>query len=139
MTTAEEQALIDITRAVMHTLDQWSLDTEQMQTILGLPSSVRARSFNKFREGHEALPRDPDVLRRAQYLLRIADALRTAYPMNPRMSGRWVNQGQRRFGKRTPLSMILEGGEDGLSAVLAELDCTFSWDCTGSTPVTSGS
>ena len=79
------------------------------------------------------LPDDPVVLRRARYLLRIADALRTTYPRNPRMSGRWVRQGHRRFGRRSPLSMILRDGESGLIAVLSELDCTFSWDLTGST------
>ena len=63
---------------------------------------------------------------------RIADALRTTYPRNPRMSGRWVRQGHRRFGRRSPLSMILRDGESGLIAVLSELDCTFSWDLTGS-------
>jgi hypothetical protein len=136
MSTVQEEALVDITRAVMHTLDQWELNTDQLQVILGLPTNVRARQFNKYREGQETLPPEPEVLRRATYLLRIADAIRTAYPMNPRMVGRWVHQGQRRFGKRTPLQMILEGGEEGLSAVLAEIDCTFSWDCTGSKPTT---
>jgi hypothetical protein len=48
------------------------------------------------------------------------------------MSGRWVRQGHRRFGRRSPLSMILRDGESGLIAVLSELDCTFSWDLTGS-------
>ena len=108
-----------------------------MHLILGMPDSVKARSFVRFREGSAAFPGDPGVLRRAQYLLRIADALRTAYPMNPKMSGRWIHQGQRRFGRRTPLSMILEGGETGLVAVLSELDCTFSWDCTGSQAASS--
>ena len=61
----------------------------------------------------------------------------TTYPMNPRMSGRWVRQGHRRFGRRTPLSIILNDGESGLIAVLAELDCTFSWDLTGSMANTS--
>jgi hypothetical protein len=27
---------------------------------------------------------------------------------------------------------MLEGGDSGLIAVLSELDCTFSWDLTGS-------
>jgi hypothetical protein len=30
------------------------------------------------------------------------------------------------------LSIILRDGESGLIAVLSELDCTFSWDLTGS-------
>ena len=91
--------------------------------------------MGRYRRCESSLPDDPETLKRAKYLLRIADALRTAYPMNPRMSARWIHQGQRRFGRRTPLSMILEDGETGLVAVLSELDCTFAWDCSGSKAV----
>ncbi len=137
MVEQQQQALSDITRAVMGLLDSWQLDTREIQTVLCLPENMRARALNKFRDGSAAFPDDPAVLRRAAYLLRISDALRTAYPMNPRMSGRWVRQGHRRFGRRTPLSMILSDGESGMIAVLAELDCTFSWDLTGSSPTSS--
>lgn len=129
----QRQALSDITQAVMGLLDAWQLDTQEIQGVLCLPSTVRARAINKLREGHDVLPDDPAVLRRAGYLLRISDALRTTYPRNPRMAGRWVRQGHRRFGRRSPLSIILQDGESGLIAVLSELDCTFSWDLTGST------
>lgn len=132
MSEVDEQTMVDLTRAVMNLLDSWRLETKEMQAILCMPEDVRSRTFIKFREGQKPFPQDPDVLRRSQYLLRIADALRTTYPRNPEMSGRWIRQGHRRFGKRTPLSMILNGGESGLIAVLSELDCTFSWDLTGS-------
>ena len=133
MSEQQQQALGEITQAVMGLLDSWQLDTREIQAVLCLPEKVRARALNKFREGTDVLPDDPAVLRRAGYLLRISDALRTTYPMNPRMSGRWVRQGHRRVGRRTPLSIILKDGESGLIAVLSELDCTFSWDLTGST------
>ena len=133
MIEQQQKALGEITQAVMGLLDSWKLDTREIQAVLSLQQSVRARALNKFRDGSDVLPDDPVVLRRAGYLLRISDALRTAYPMNPRMSGRWVRQGHRRFGRRTPLSIILSDGESGMIAVLAELDCTFSWDLTGST------
>jgi len=128
----QEAALRQITQAVMNLLDTWDLDTRQMQEMLLLPDNVRARAFQKFRDGKDVFPDSPDILRRANYLLRIADALRTTYPRNPRMTGRWIKQPHRRFGRRTPLSIILKGGEGGLIAVLSELDCTFSWDLTGS-------
>ena len=134
MTSEQTKARSDITQAVMALLDSWQLETREIQAVLSLPDNVRTRALNKFREGSESLPEDPAVLRRAGYLLRIADALRTTYPLNPRMSGRWVRQGHRRFGKRSPLSIILRDGESGLIAVLSELDCTFSWDLTGSQP-----
>jgi hypothetical protein len=135
MSDTKQQALADITRMVMQLLDSWKLETAQMQALLCMPKEVRARSFHKFREGQMTFPDDPAVLRRASYLLRISDALRTTYPRNPEMSGRWIRQGHRRFGKRTPLTIMLDGGEGGLIAVLSELDCTFSWDLTGSTAV----
>jgi hypothetical protein len=133
MSEQKQQALADITRAVMHLMDGWKLETAEMQALLCMPKEVRSRSFHKFRDGQMAFPDHPDVLRRAQYLLRISEALRTTFPRNPEMSGRWIRQGHRRFGKRTPLTIMLNGGESGLIAVLSELDCTFSWDLTGST------
>ncbi len=136
MSEDKHKALTDITRAVMYLLDGWKLETREMQAVLAMPATVRGRTFVKFRQGDAVFPDDPAVLRRANYLLRIADSLRTAYPCNPDMSGRWVRQPHRRFGKRTPLSIILKDGESGLIAVLAELDCTFSWDLTGSMPST---
>ncbi len=138
MQDVKQQALTDITRAVMNLLDGWKLDIREVQAILALPPDVRGRTFARFRDGSAALPDDPAILRRASYLLRIADSLRTTYPLNPEMSGRWIRQPHRRFGRRSPLTIILDDGESGLIAVLSELDCTFSWDLTGSKPVTYG-
>jgi hypothetical protein len=129
----QNQALGDVTIAVMNLLDSWQLDSTEIRGVLALPEKTRSRALNKYREGDDVFPEDPAVLRRARYLLRIADALRTTYPLNPRMAGRWVRQGHRRFGRRSPLSIILNDGESGMIAVLSELDCTFSWDLTGST------
>ncbi len=137
MADKDDQMMIDLTRAVMQLLDGWRLETSEMQAMLAMPDNVRSRAFHKFREGQQAFPEDPAVLRRSHYLLRIADALRTTYPRNPEMGGRWLRQGHRRFGNRSPLTIILEGGEGGLVAVLSELDCTFSWDLTGSTAGTA--
>lgn len=134
---SKQQALADITRAVMALLEKWKLDNATMHQILAMPKEVKARSLVHFSEGRAVFPDDPAVLRRSEYLLRIADALRTAYPMNPNMSGRWIHQRQKRFGGRTPISMILADGETGLATVLGELDCTFAWDCTGSKVVSS--
>jgi hypothetical protein len=135
MDSTKQQALRDLTQAVMNLVDAWGLETREVQELLGLPDKVRARSFNKFREGREVLPDDPHVLRRANYLLRISESLRTSFPRNPEMGGRWIRQPHRRFGRRTPLSIILGSGESGYIAVLSEVDCTFSWDMTGSKAV----
>jgi hypothetical protein len=128
--TPEER--IVLTRATMSILDSWQLKTEEMRILLGLSEKTRARSFQKFRS-HEPFPDDSGVSRRADYVLKIAGALHTSYPTNPQMGGRWLRQKHRRFG-RAPLAVLMEDGEAGLVTVLAELDCTFSWDLSGSKP-----
>ena len=131
MSEARPDSRLVLTKATMNILDSWKLDADQMRVVLGLPDNCRARSFQKFRS-HEPFPVGADIDRRMDYLLKIAGALRTTYPTNPSMGGRWLRQKHRRLG-RPPLALLLEGGEDGLVAVLAELDCTFSWDLSGST------
>ncbi|MEW8044743.1 MAG: DUF2384 domain-containing protein [gamma proteobacterium symbiont of Phacoides pectinatus] len=120
---------LTLTRATMSILDAWKLDIEQMRALLGLPESVRGRGFQRFRS-HEAFPEGERIDRRIDYVLRIAGALRTTYPTNPTMGGRWLRQNHRRLGIR-PLELMLES-EAGLVRVLAELDCTFAWDLSGS-------
>ena len=48
------------------------------------------------------------------------------------MGARWMQQPNRQFGKRTPLAVMVERGDSGMVAVLAQLDCTYAWDLTGS-------
>jgi len=132
MNDTKQAALTDITRAVMNLLDSWALETSEMQNLLAMPDSVRARTFHKFRDGQAVFPDDPKVLQRCQYLIRIGDALRTTYPRNPRMGELWMRQPHRRFGRRTPLSVLLADGDRGMIAILSEVDCTFSWDITSS-------
>ena len=127
-----QMTLRELTRAVVQVLESWGLSAEQMRAALMLPPNVGAATFHRYREGQESLPEEGNALRRAQYMLRIADALRTTYPRNPEMGGRWIRRGHRRMGRRTPLDVILSGDEAGIIAVLSELDCTFSWDMTGS-------
>ncbi|MEO5342851.1 MAG: MbcA/ParS/Xre antitoxin family protein [Gammaproteobacteria bacterium SHHR-1] len=126
-TTDERMGL---TRATMQVLDNWGLDAAQMHALLAMPETVRKRAFNGFRN-QTPFPADPVVEKRAGYVLRIAEALRTSFPTNPKMGGRWLRQGHRRFGNQSPLSVMLQG-EDGLVAILAQVDCTFAWDQSGS-------
>jgi hypothetical protein len=72
------------------------------------------------------------VDRRVAYLLRIEEALHTYFPRNPEMRHMWVKRGNKQFGKRAPIAVMVEDGESGLIAVLSHLDCTFAWDLTGS-------
>jgi hypothetical protein len=130
MSEMQQDQRVTLTRATMTILDSWKLEAEEMSSVLGFESPVRARGFQKYRS-HVPFPEDPSIDRRADYVLRIAGALRTAYPINPNMGWRWLRQKHRRLGC-TPLSLMLEEGEAGLVRVLAELDCTFCWDLSGS-------
>lgn len=125
------EEMMFLTRSTMELLDAWGLGAREMIQILGMPETVKARSFGKYRE-NTPFPDDPEVIKRIHYLLRISDALRTTYPTNGHMRSRWMKQANRRFSQRTPIAVILEGGESGLVAVLAQLDCTYAWDLSGS-------
>ena len=119
-----------LTKATMHILDAWGVTGEEMRLILDLPEGTRSRQFQKYRS-HEPFPDNPSIERRADYLLRIAGALRTTYPANPQAGYRWLRQHHRRLGE-SPIYAMVTQGEPGLIAVLAELDATFCWDLSGS-------
>jgi hypothetical protein len=121
-----------ITRGVMSMLDDWGLSSRDIVKILALPASVRSRNIARFREDLP-FPDEPQVLQRIDYLLRISDALRTYFPRNPEMRSIWMRRGNRKFGRRAPLALMVEDGEIGLISVLSHLDCTYAWDRTGST------
>lgn len=115
----------------MALLSEWRMRGPDIQRILDLPSGMSLPILALQGDG-EPLPELPQVMRRIAYLVRIEDALQTYFPRNPEMRTLWVRKGNRQFGKRTPLSLMVEEGERGLVLVLAHLDCTFAWDMTGS-------
>lgn len=121
-----------LTRTTMNLLDDWGLQAKEMMAVLDLPATVKVRSLGKYRDS-TPFPDNPQVMKRVHLLLRIAEALRTTYPRSAEMGKRWMRQGHRRFGKRSPLSLVVQGGENGLVAVLSELDCSYSWERTAST------
>jgi hypothetical protein len=133
ITLENSEERMSFTRATMQVLDNWGLEAQQMHALLAMPTTVRTRAFKSFRN-ETPFPQDPAVDKRAGYVLRIAEALRTSFPTNPKMGGRWIRQGHRRFGNQSPLSVMLQG-EDGLVAILAQVDCTFAWDQSGSKAV----
>jgi len=120
-----------LTRRTMGLLEGWGLGAKDIVTILSLPETVKVRAVSRFRE-EEPFPDDPAVNRRVAYLMRIEEALHTYFPRNPEMRSMWVKRGNRQFGKRAPIAVMVEGGETGLVSVLSHLDCTFAWDQTGS-------
>jgi hypothetical protein len=128
LTLNERQSL---TRRTMDLLEGWGLRAADITAILELPTSVKARNLGRFRE-EEPFPDDPRVNRRLAYLARIDEALSTYFPRNPEMRNLWVKRGNKQFGRRAPLAVMVEDGESGMIRVLSHLDCTFAWDLTGS-------
>ncbi len=131
----QQQAMQELTREVLNVLDSWELSPQEMHAVLGLPSSIKSRSFQRYRQGADALPADEMILKRIHIIVKMGDALHTSYPCNPKMAGRWLRTVHRRFKPRSPLKMMIEDGENGLITALAELDCTYSWDCSGSNTI----
>jgi len=127
--TPEER--LTLTRQTMDLLEGWGLGARDIIRILSLPETVKVRAVARFRDD-EPFPDDPVVERRVSYLMRIEEALHTYFPRNPEMRSMWVKRGNRQFGKRAPVSVMVDGGENGLVYVLSHLDCTFAWDQTGS-------
>jgi hypothetical protein len=131
MTEVSTDERLAMTRNVMSMLEAWGLSARDILTILSLPESVKARSISRFRED-EPFPDEPAVNRRVAYLLRIEHALHTYFPRNPEMRNLWVKRGNKQFGRKAPIAVMVEEGESGLISVLSHLDCTFAWDLTGS-------
>ena len=122
---------LSLTRRTMDLLEGWGLAARDITVILQLPESVKTRNIVRFRE-EEAFPNEPQVNRRVAYLMRIEEALHTYFPRNPEMRSLWVKRGNKQFGRRAPIAVMVEDGESGLISVLSHLDCTFAWDLTGS-------
>jgi hypothetical protein len=131
MTEITPDERLAMTRNLMSMLENWGLGPRDIMTILSLPDTVSARHVARFRE-NEAFPDDPTVNRRMAYLMRIEHALHTYFPRNPEMRNLWVKRGNKQFGRKAPIAVMVEDGESGLISVLSHLDCTFAWDLTGS-------
>ncbi len=127
--TLEERG--SLTRRVISLLTAWGMRAPDMHRILDLPAAVGMPTLGVAGEG-EPLPDEPQVMRRVGYLVRIENALQTYFPRNTEMRTLWVRKGNRQFGRRSPLAVMLDDGERGLVLVLSYLDCTFAWDMTGS-------
>lgn len=120
-----------LTRRSMTLLEDWGLSAKDICTILSLPDTIKPRAVARFRD-EDPFPDDSNVNRRVGYLIRIEQALHTYFPRNPEMRSMWVKRGNKQFGKKSPMAVMVEDGESGLISVLSHLDCTFAWDLTGS-------
>ena len=129
MTDYTNEEFLYITKTVMNVLDTWNLTTEQYVQVLGLPSQTKKRQLDKYRS-LKVFPDDVAIIKRLSHIVGISDALRTTFPRNLNMAEKWMNTNHRRFDNKTPLSVILDEGINGLCKVRSELDCTFAWNAT---------
>ena len=126
-----EERQVLLTQKIMSGLDDWGLSAADQVQVLNLPEGTRTRKLRAYHED-TPLPKDDNVEFRAVRILGILDALRTTYPKNATMGGRWMKAPHRRFQNRTPLQVMLEDGNTGVNTVLAELDCAYAWELSGS-------
>jgi len=121
-----EQDRLDLGRLVINTLDEWGISSADQVAMLALPGKVSGRSLRRFQDD-TPLPDDPDVLKRVEHLLGIADALRTTFPRNDRIAVIWLSQPCKRLRRRRPVDNMLEDGLSGMITVRTHLDCSFAW------------
>ena len=130
MTEMSVEERLELTKGVLGMLDEWGVEGKDQLALLGL-SDAPAREIRQLRE-NRPLPDDPEVMQRVDHLISIADALRTTYPFSKRMGHLWMHKPNRKFRQRTPVATMVEDGIVGLISVRSYLDCTFSWDYSGS-------
>ena len=132
MTGLTEHERAELTRGILAMLDDWEVEARDQLTLLGL-SQAPVRELRQLRE-NRALPDEPEIMQRVEHLINIADALRTTYPFSRRMGKLWMHKPNRKFRQRTPIATMVEDGIVGFISVRSYLDCTFSWDQSGSKP-----
>jgi hypothetical protein len=125
-----EQERLELTRGILNMLDDWQIAPKDQLALLGL-ENVPAREVHRLRDSRP-LPDEPEVMQRIEHLISIADALRTTYPFSKRMGSLWMHKPNRKFRQRTPVATMVEDGIVGLISVRSYLDCSYSWDMSGS-------
>lgn len=110
----------------MALLDEWQLKGLDQITLLALPEGLKSRQLRQYHQG-TPFPDSIELDERIEHLAGIADALRTTYPRNAQMGKFWLNQDNHRFNDRSPLSVMLEDGIEGIQTIRAHLDCAWDW------------
>jgi hypothetical protein len=126
MNKMDENERLALGRMVVNVLQDWGIDASDAVCILALPGKVSGRHLQRY-QNDTPLPDDPDVLKRVEHLLGIADALRTTFPRNNQIGLLWLKQPCKRLRKRRPVDIMLEDGLSGLITVRTHLDCAFAW------------
>jgi len=126
MSALTQEDRTQLGRMVVNLLDDWGVKASDQVNILALPDGTPGRKMQRYHED-TPLPDDPEVMKRVEHLMGIADALRTTFPRNANIGVLWLKQPCKRLRRRRPLEIILEDGLSGLITVRTHLDCSFAW------------
>jgi hypothetical protein len=126
MSELTQEDRTNLGRMVVNMLDEWDVKASDQVNILALPDGTPTRMLRRYHE-NTPLPDDPEVMKRVEHLLGIADALRTTFPRNSRIGVLWLKQPCKRLRRRRPMDIMLEDGLSGLITVRTHLDCSFAW------------
>ncbi len=126
MSGLTQEDRVDLGRMVVNMLDDWGIKPSDQVNVLALPDGTPSRMLRRYHED-TPLPDDPEVLKRVEHLLGIADALRTTFPRNASIGMLWLKQPCKRLRRRRPVDIMIEDGLSGLISVRTHLDCSFAW------------
>jgi hypothetical protein len=106
-------------RTFLNVAKRWSLNVEEQRALLGWPAES---TFYKYK-ANEAGTLSYDTLNRISLVLGIYEALHVLYP-EAELADRWVRlpNSNALFGGKPALSLMIEGGTDGLYQVRRLLD-----------------
>ena len=126
MSALSDEDRTHLGRMVVNLLDDWGIRASDQASILALPDGTPTRMLRRYHED-TPLPDDPDVMKRVEHLMGIADALRTTFPRNASIGLLWLKQPCKRLRRRRPMDIMVEDGLSGLIMVRTHLDCSFAW------------
>ncbi len=115
----------ELARFVTDILNEWKLTPEESIYLLGMPEGTKPREISQFKRG-TPLPQDKTVLRHAETILGIQEALHVVYPLNHNMPLFWLTHRNKQLGG-IPLKIMLDDGLHGMTRVWGILDCTQNW------------
>ena len=122
-----DQDKIDLTFSLMNVMQNWELSDRVQAQLLALPEQFKVRSLYLYRQGDKTLDYTQPMLTRAKALMGIYESLGTTYPANRNYGTIWLKRPMKKFDKKTPLEIMLEG-DVGIKRIWHFLDCTQSWN-----------
>jgi uncharacterized protein (DUF2384 family) len=112
---------VTLTRSVLQVLDGWALSPNDQCALLGVGQPGAVRRLRRHRLGNP-LPDEPEVWVRVALILDIDRAVNQLFPHSGAAADLWVTTPRVKFGRRTPLELMLSGGVEGIRRVARSLD-----------------